>query len=395
MIMDPELGTSIAELFEHAFPVAAVFVVGIMLVIYLPALLLMLLSKIGLFIVYRPPGYFYAQYLKKQAAARAAATASGPMNYLRIPPRPIVIPPPTTAAEDETKNYFGYYDQDYFRKYPKNSCKIYLRNNFILLITIFLQIAILMCMAVLLLANLHMDFTSLMTSALFPTIFALFHFSDLLRGYFAYVWFIWSDKLRLGDEIDIDNHRGDLVELGPVVSYVYVYMRGVPLIGSVEGPPPSETANQFSATNHPDLAPSSQDDNPSPMKGRVLSPLQQVALSNLNGQSATIINIVDMNNPASGVRQLPGVTTSKPFSLKNFPSMRPKATTSAEVAGQSHTLNSSRLQMHQIGYVALPIDQHFYYHINTSVLLQNNFRNYSYQSVHPHDMDGDPHPHQQ
>jgi hypothetical protein len=340
--MDPQ---EIESLFRGAGILSFIVCFGFSAVVYIPAIIQYLLTKTGLFLCYHPPEHFIERFLQREL--------------------------PIDPNNAEAKNFYGYYSQDYFVKYPKNSCKHYLTNNFIVLFIIGIQVVLLMCMGVFLAVGLGLSPSAMAGSALFPTLFAIFHFSDFIKGYFAYVWFIWSNKLRLGDEIDIDNYRGDLVELGPVTSYIYVYMRGVPLIGSVEGPAATATA-------------------PNPLhttldkEGDVVQPvnsIQRPLIERIAPQLATKdgINVTQIIHHNQLHQVVPVV--NKPYSLRGFGPLRPPTPKVPQLA--KHSLEPSKLQMHQIGYVALPIEEHFRYQVNTVNLLQNNFRNYSYCSPDP------------
>jgi hypothetical protein len=233
-------------------------------------------------------------------------------------------------------------------------------------------------------------FAEITASALFPTVFAIFHFSDFIKGYFAYIWFIWSNTLRLGHEIDIDNLRGDLVELGPVTSYIYVYMRGVPLIGSVEskvGPDPIPATHTHSAT---EATPPSSTPPQQQQQRKAPLVLPTVSLEQfVRNRNATIINVDTLSQQHHTIRrQMPMITgnMSKPLRVFNFEDSGfkvPRIPDSINmISDHPESLNFNKPQMYQVGYVMLPLEQHFRYQVNTATLLSSNFRNYSYNSVH-------------
>lgn len=400
--IDRLVSSDIPLLFGKAGLVALIFCLGFIAVVYIPAVIQLLFMKIGLFLTYYPPEYFYEQYLLKLSNSLKAAghhhsddddhndddddhRDEDEEAAIHIPTfRKSLLEDPT--RKEDIKNFFGYYDQEFFTKYPRGSLKNYCCNNVIVLVTVAIQIALLMCTVVIFCVAFDFSFTDLTASALFPTVFAIFHFSEFIKGYFAYIWFVWSNTLRLGHEIDIDNLRGDLVELGPVTSYIYVYMRGVPMIGSVDSkvnpdppaPTPQPVVSSSPPPNSPPLTPAKQAILPNTMS------LQQF----VRNRNATIINVDTLNHNSAIRKQMPMITGSitKPLRVFNFEDSGfkvPRIPDSVNmISDHPESLNFNRPQMYQVGYVMLPLDQHFRYQVNTASLLSSNFRNYSYNSVH-------------
>lgn len=112
----------------------------------------------------------------------------------------------------------------------------YLRTNAFLLFYVIIQILIRMSLGLAIIWSMDADPSSIFASASVATAIAVFHLADYLRGYFAYIWLVWSNKVKQGDEIDVEGARGVICEMGPIVTIIYVFMRGVPLIGSVQSP---------------------------------------------------------------------------------------------------------------------------------------------------------------
>jgi len=394
--------TDIGTVVWNVFGVAAVFSVGLVAVVYIPAMLQLLLVKIRLFLIYRPPEYYHRTYLEnvqKQIEAEFVSTqgssARSPFSSLTVPPlKPFNFLPTAYDSNEEIKNFFGYYDQTYFKK-PRDSCMAYAQNNFILLVIIAIQITLLAATFIVFIVSFNVDISTMASSALISTVLALSHFSDYVRGYFAYIWFIWSNKLRLGDEIVIDNERGDLVEFGPVTSYIYVYMRAVPMIGSVEAPNSSDPMTVGDVSPQPPARPAlgggahkssafprQVPENYHEASLRMLPNMQTFSVVARPGSSPSSPVIVNMH-PSTGQLPQEAISLNGPFTLRNF-GPRPKIHEVKSSEVNAHPESLHRLQMHSVGYVALPLAEHYRYQINTSSLLSSNFRNYSYHSVHAH-----------
>lgn len=332
----------VGYLFGRVAIFAAIFAVGGSLIIYIPALIHLVLTKTGIFLEYKPPEHYRRRNI----------------------------------TGDDTNQFHGYYEQPYFRKYPANSCKNYFFNNFLLLIMTGIQVGMLVCLAVLFIVAFGINLSELATSAMFSTVFAWFHFADHIKGYSAYLWFIWSNKLRLGNEIDIEGHRGDLVELGPVTSYIYVYMRAVNLIGSAD-PPPQDRPRPL--VNPEDLKQLGHDNThlfhrKSSNNNESLSHMTRLIVGQTGG---TVLN----GPPPPPNHHIITMPSSMPVasigatSLRHF--NRPR-----EVIPTPESLSTGKLQMIHPGYVSLPVEEHYRLAVPTNVFMTANYRNYSYKQVH-------------
>ena len=62
--MDP---TALSALFGRTLSLALIFSLGFVTVVYIPALIQLVLIKTNIFLRYKPPEYFYENYLRMQA----------------------------------------------------------------------------------------------------------------------------------------------------------------------------------------------------------------------------------------------------------------------------------------------------------------------------------------
>lgn len=377
---------------------SSIIILGIPVILYAPALLRVVFRKyLKLEVAYKSPRECYQDYKKSKQDDDHRDSFYFDDN--KIP----------SKGDD----FFGYYNQQYFTMSPVMR---YIRTNGFLLFYVLVQILILMCLGLAVIWAMDADPTSIFASAAIATTLAVFHLADYLRGYFAYIWLVWSSKLKLGDEVVVENHRGVVVELGPMVTVVYVFMVGIPLIGSV--PTSSSTPekkNMFSESEdtlakEAKLLPHDHKEKPKSFEeeSHVLHQIPSLAPGTMSAHQYLMKSPVPMHlTKAPQVPQLPynmirnqtipyraltNSSSANPQSLRQFNKIKPESNEfnihgedGSTVPGEKSATPSRSLAsrsgefiMHRIGYVALPIREHYHVLLPTCNFLMNSFRHFDY-----------------
>lgn len=313
------------------------------------------------------------------------------------------------------RDFYGYYNQKYFKLSPTAR---YLRTNVFVLFYIFVKVLIVVCLLLAVVWVMDADLTVVITSVTVPTAIALFHLSDYMRGFFTYVWLVWSNKVKLGDEIDMENARGVVTDLGPLVTIIYVFMQGVPLIGSVQTVTDTPTAspgggggrnNDHNQTARESslLYPPNHHHHPHtynhiPSPGTVVIPLSVTppkvtsAADYLRNQNVEVIQHgpnVYHALPTVMTNRNDGSITANPQSLRYFTNAerRRHPGDSPPPAQHGHSLvadeGSRRITMNRVGYVALPLDSHHFRSVPTYNFLLTSYKHFDYDVIDETDDD--------
>lgn len=206
----------------------------------------------------------------------------------------------------------------------------------------------------------------------------------------------------------MENARGVVVEMGPMVTVVYIFMRGVPLIASVPTKPDKEKKSDEEATAREGKASIHHHQNVDP------SNLHQIPSGQLppeNHQSSTTQRFQLRPDPhvslllPTNVPQLPPTmvkhhnlpyrplisqSENNPQSLRYFDTTKPDQykvhnADGTTAPGEKSLANSHSLAFHRgelimsrVGYVALPIKEHYYMSTPTCNFLLNSFKHFDY-----------------
>lgn len=159
---------------------SSIVILGIPIILYIPVLLrVIFLRYLKLEVAYKSPKQCYheSKLAKKDLKESSFYYTDNP------------------TPTGEESDFFGYYSQQYFSLSPTMR---YIRTNGFLLFYVIVQILVLMSLGLAIIWAMDADPTSIFASAAIATTIAVFHLADYLRGYFAYIWLVWSNKLKLG-----------------------------------------------------------------------------------------------------------------------------------------------------------------------------------------------------
>jgi hypothetical protein len=324
-----------ADTFARVLVLVGLVVFGTPLCLYVETLLEILFGRIlHLHVQYLPPRHYIDKALRTYAPVSSSSSSSSSSSMLSSTSSTAFSTIYTLDVE-ANNTFFGYYQQRYFQLTPFHR---YFRTNVFALFYV--------CIKILLLAGLGLGYfwvfniepTSVFASASVATVLALLQWNDLLKGFVAYIWFIWTNKLKLGDEIEVENNRGFVIEIGPVEVRLHVIARGVPLVGSV-GPPESNSTVSLNQKSYAlDKNGDGKQDDP-----------HTGAPASISGNSST--------------------------SLRHFSIKPGKSENIVVISPPQHTL-TPKMQMHQIGYIFLPLQDQFEMRTTTSNLLNTSFRRF-------------------